>query len=806
MEENNTGFSSSVLSQEESDKIFGKYKSFDDYFKDPTHPYALVKVFIDGNELKASYTVEFTQRTNDHDTFKIITPDDSFDSFEGYLLEKSRYLFGKDVLIEFARFGKVTQTFEGIITNMNNPKHEGGGYGDLHILGAGKSILLESGKDCQSFEDKSLSQIIKEVCEDCPPEARVDASENGLNLPNRGKVFPYTVQYKESNYDFIKRLAKRNGEFFYYNGEKTIFGNKTQSHITLQEGVDLIEETFCASLLAQDFKYLSYNPETGTVIEKDSKNVQVEFKANHFGAMAVIASRNIYRKAPVMQFGNAKNEQELEDAVRLEREKRENLFFVKGKSRAPELKMGGCAELSDINGKAMETYRIIEIRHYHDGYEYYNEFTGIPNLFHAAPFIDTEAVPLGEIQTARVTDNNDPKGMGRVRVQFPWQMAKNQMTPWIRIVTPYAGAGKGQHFVPEIGEEVLVNYESGNAEKPFVMGAMYNGAETSGYHTAGNDLKVIKTRSGHTIIMNDSEDKMSITILDISGNTIYLDTVKKSITIQAPETIDIICKNLNIKVEENMKTDVGHNQENTIGKNIKTIAKEEISQDSGKKTIIASGDNTEISARKNLDLYGKKNLIGFTDGKTEFGAKEQMHVYGMTSLITAKDKIEYKAPSMNKLPENGEFKYGKEKKILNAKWMCGEMENDISNAFVGDKVSLLVQTRNYEEGESITLKVKEKNDGDVKEGEKEITLTGKVNAEGFAELKEEVEIEKSKEEEQKKEQQEVQKKLEEEKKATEIYKTYEGKDYTFNEWKKYEQKAYDEYRKQKERKSKGFWG
>ena len=52
----------------------------------------------------------------------------------------------------------------------------------------------------------------------------------------------------------------------------------------------------------------------------------------------------------------------------------------------------------------------------------------------------------------------------------------------------------------------------------------------------------------------------------------------------------------------------------------------------------------------------------------------------------------------------------------------------------------------------------------------------------------------------------LKKKLEEEKKATEIYKTYEGKDYTFNEWKKYEQKAYDEYRKQKERKSKGFWG
>ena len=98
-------------------------KSFDDYYNDPTHPYAMVKVFIDGKELKTSFTVEFTQRTNDHDTFKIITPDDSFDSFEGYILEKSRHLFGKNVMIQFARFGKVTQTFEGIITNINNPKH-----------------------------------------------------------------------------------------------------------------------------------------------------------------------------------------------------------------------------------------------------------------------------------------------------------------------------------------------------------------------------------------------------------------------------------------------------------------------------------------------------------------------------------------------------------------------------------------------------------------------------------------------------------------------------------------------------------
>ncbi|MDP9958127.1 sRNA-binding carbon storage regulator CsrA, partial [Epilithonimonas hungarica] len=288
------------------------------------------------------------------------------------------------------------------------------------------------------------------------------------------------------------------------------------------------------------------------------------------------------------------------------------------------------------------------------------------------------------------------------------------------------------HFIPEIGEEVLVGFEAGNAEKPFVMGTHYNGGETSSFHTEGNNLKVTKTRSGHTIIMDDSEDKMSITILDISGNTIYLDTVKKSITITAPETIDIICKNLNIKVEENMKTTVGHNQENTIGKNIKTVAKEEISQDSGKKMIISSGDNTEISAKKDLDLYGKKNLIVFTDGKTEFGAKEQMHIYGANSLITAKDKIEYKAPSMNKLPENGKFEYDKEPKIIDVFWMNDNVENQIKKLYQEEEASILVLTRNAKDGEEVSVEVEELDE----QGEQVTnTYTGSVNNEGKAILK-----------------------------------------------------------------------
>ena len=177
--------------------------------------------------------------------------------------------------------------------------------------------------------------------------------------------------------------------------------------------------------------------------------------------------------------------------------------------------------------------------------------------------IDTKAVPKGEEQPARVIDNNDPLKSGRVRVQFPWQEAKGQKTPWIRLIQPHSGAGKGFHFIPEIGEEVLVSHESQNAEKPFVMGTHYNGAETSSYHTSGNDKKVIHTRSGTKIILNDAEG--SVFIEDPSGNTYLMDGQG----------------NINVNAPKNMTFTAGENVTITAGMNITASAGMNISENAG---------------------------------------------------------------------------------------------------------------------------------------------------------------------------------------------------------------------------------
>ena len=272
----------------------------------------------------------------------------------------------------------------------------------------------------------------------------------------------------------------------------------------------------------------------------------------------------------------------------------------------------------------MGTYRIIDIKHIHDPSEYYNEFIAIPDLFNAAPYIDTEAVPKGEEQPARVMDNNDPMGMGRVRVQFPWQEDKNQMTPWIRLIQPHSGAGKGFHFIPEIGEEVLVGFESGNAEKPFVMGTHYNGSETSGYHTSNNDLKAFKTRSGIENISNDAEGSWKQSTPD--GNFLQFDG-QGNATLNVPKDLLIqVGGNLTINVGENQTVTVAMNAMESVGMN-KTVGV-------GMMKMLSVGANFMTNVTGKLTHYVKGDL-------ETFGEKEHKLTALKGVQVNSEKKIEH---------------------------------------------------------------------------------------------------------------------------------------------------------------------
>lgn len=601
-------------------------KTFQDFLADKTSPIVYCTLSLDDKEFlaKNTYSVELHQHTNEHDTFTITVPDDALDSFEGYVMEHSRKLLGKKISINFHRYGEIRQTFNGIIANIRNKKDEGGGYGKLYITGYSPSILLENGKDCQSYENKTLDQIIAEATNEYDTKIKAE----GLNTHY---PIPYTVQYKESDYQFIKRLAHRYGEYFYYDGQELIFGNKDQDVVPLEENIDLIDIEFEMMIKPQSFKYLAYDSISAEVKEQDADAVQTQYKENLFQAIAVKASKEVFKKKAEMLF-NATSQQnvssDLEQMVKRQKESREHLMQVKGRSRDPKLKIGGKAKLSDINGKAMETYRVLEITHYHDGNEYYNEFVGIPDIM-IAPYFDEDAYPECEEQSAIVMQNDDPQG--RVKVQFAWQKKKGLMTPWLRVVTPYAGKGKGMHIIPEVGEEVIIGFDNGNAERPFVIGAMFNGKEMSGYGGKGNEVKAIHTRSGTKIVLNDAEG--SVKIEDPSGNIYQMDG-QGNINVNAPKNIIFTAgENLDVQVGNNLTFNVGNTAMMNIFQKmlINTPFMQQLIADyfhtQAGKALINSDDEIKIEARE-TNVAGTQRLFMHSDEEATLNSKGVAQLHG----------------------------------------------------------------------------------------------------------------------------------------------------------------------------------
>ena len=590
-----------------------KLKSFTEFLNDKTNPVVYCLLSSNGKDFLAteSYKVELHQYNCQHDTFTIETPEDSFDKFHEYIMEHSRDLLGDPLTIKFYQYGKVVQHFSGIITKIHCKRKAGGGYGTLYISGNAPSILLDSGKECQSYENKTLREIVAAATEEYDESAKVDTSA-GVNTT---RTLPYTVQYQESDYDFICRLAKYYGEYFYYDGSKLIFGNKLQETIDLGENLNLIDEEFFLEVKPQDFQYINYNIHQGTSENNDSRDAANEYKNNPIQTDAKNASKKIYKKIPQKYHSATSLEQssvDLEDVVRLEKDKRELLLKVKGQSRDPRLRMNTFACLTDINARAMETYRVVKISHYHSGMEYYNSFEGIPMMRTPADF-DENAFPHSEQQPAIVKDNNDPLGMGRVRVQFLWQAKRNEMTPWIRVVQPYTGGGKGFYFVPEIGEEVMIDFEGGNAERPFVLGAHYNGEAKSGYSPT---TKAIHTQSGTKILLNDADG--SVRIEDPSGN-IYAMDGKGNIKVQAPKNITFVAgENISLRATASIDIDAGVDISETAGAMINKNAIGDYSLIAANITEIARG---ERKARAKQVVDQSKNAKLISEQKNEIHSK-----------------------------------------------------------------------------------------------------------------------------------------------------------------------------------------
>lgn len=132
------------------------------------------------------------------------------------------------------------------------------------------------------------------------------------------------------------------------------------------------------------------------------------------------------------------------------------------------------------------------------------------------------------VVTAIVKNLNDPDGQGRIELQFPW-LSDSLRSYWAPVAAPLAGKQRGVFFMPEKDDEVLVAFEHGNFDHPFIVGFLWNGVDAP----PESDLKnrVMVTPGGHTLRFEDGDGK-KIVLKSSSGQTITLDDVESSITLE----------------------------------------------------------------------------------------------------------------------------------------------------------------------------------------------------------------------------------------------------------------------------------
>jgi uncharacterized protein involved in type VI secretion and phage assembly len=138
-----------------------------------------------------------------------------------------------------------------------------------------------------------------------------------------------------------------------------------------------------------------------------------------------------------------------------------------------------------------------------------------------------------------VQDLNDPERQGRIQLQFPW-LSEAHRSAWAPVAAPMAGKKRGVFYMPELGDEVLVAFEHGDFDHPFILGYLWNGVDTPPETNHSN--RVIKTPGGHELRFEDSDGAKKVIINSSSGHQIVLDDTPagQTVTVQTKGRLSLV--------------------------------------------------------------------------------------------------------------------------------------------------------------------------------------------------------------------------------------------------------------------------
>ncbi|REC61473.1 Vgr family protein [Chryseobacterium pennae] len=560
-------------------------------------------IHVEGKPIKYFKHFKLIQSATKHHEFDLTLAHDTLGNVENHNLEEAQNLLGKRITVVF-KYKDIEEgperNFIGVITEVGFSQ-EKGSLGNLVLSGYSPTILLDAAPHIQSFggsQSISLNSIAQQIIAEGLGQGKYD-----FRVDSRYGNVTYSSQYEETHYNFLARLAEAYGEQFFYDGEVLHFGKlpPQEKPVKLTYGSNLSD-------IKVKMKAQHVNPSFyGYSSSKNEKFKGGNTKINHTSDIAKrayeISERTFHtpslRVAPI----KASSFMDIDASQKgTAGSKAAEVFITSGNTTVPFLYPGCIADVemrkTDTNDTSYFTkLMLIEVTHEVDARGYYDgSFQAIAADTGFIPRPEF-TVPIAEPQFGKVISNTDPLNQGRVQVQLDWQSGKDS-TEFIRVMSPDAGSsekvGKNRGFmsIPEVGDQVIVNFVHLHPDRPFIMGGMYHGG-IGGGGGAGNNIKSLSSKSGHLIELNDGG---GITVKDKSGNTVHVDGTG----------------NISATSSATNSTTVGKGGEAKLimdsGGNISLVGKTKIEFKVGGSSITLTEKGISIDANKNT-ITAKSNII-----------------------------------------------------------------------------------------------------------------------------------------------------------------------------------------------------
>ena len=532
-----------------------------------------------------------------------------------------------------------------------------------------KDTALKDHPDCKIYNEDNLANIVNEELNGVDAEVQPKMED---------QIF-YTTKYNETTYEFLQRLARRHGEWMFNTGKKLHFGKLSdQESISLAyPSQDLPEYSARLQTFHPNFRYYALGLNE-YMVGFAYKGEEQDDTGNKLNDATFAASKEVYKSETKYMMRGATLEADekveasmsdpdyIEDA-RAERQGiRANMLVYHGKTFCSKMKIGAkltikdnytsSGSLSDKSEVQQDEILITEVIHKVSiDDEYSNEFQGITANIDYPPYHDPNIFPRCDHPLrARVSDTNDPKHWGRVKVYFPWMKEKykedhkNGQTPWIHVAQPYVYAVEQQnkfgcHLIPELFSTVFVNFEEGNFERPYVSGAQFGQKEPveEGWYEPDNKVKAIRTASGHTIEIHDViegknyQDGGFIRVYD-NQTQIYevlLSTDKKLIKMNCKGDIVMHADgNISMSAGGNINASAGENINTDAGGSIRNKAGEHVSNSAGGDFNAGAGGTFNGSAGGEVIINAGSNFSAKATAKMDLTSEDEMRIHSAASL------------------------------------------------------------------------------------------------------------------------------------------------------------------------------